>query len=293
MVKLKKYMIHSERTKGGMLAVLSSLFQSSVLVFWVYLLGIFSRPVLMIYWFSAATFILIGYLFFTKNLKFKFSKRLFPILLVFGFMNALAVFLLMIGVKIAGASISSFIMQTSVVFTLMYSIFALKEKLTKRELVGIILIAISLFIFNWKAGLTIAISSLIIVFAALSQSTSFFLAKKLITKIPRPQLNLIRVSSILIFGLIYLFVIGGKLQPISFNVLSILILGVLLGPILSYVFYYSALHKIKLATANALISINPVFTFILAFMFLGESLTSQQVIAFTSLLFGAYLIFRK
>jgi len=283
----------SAKSKGNLLAVVSSLFQASVLVFWTYLLGLFSRPVLMIYWFGAAAFILLGYLFFTKNLKFKFSKKLFPILLVFGFLSALTTFLLMTSAKMVGASITSFIMQTTVIFALMYSIFGLKEKFTKKEFVGIIFIAIGLFVLNWKANLTIALSSLIVVFAALSQSTNHFLAKKLLPKVPKLQLNLIRIFCIFLFGMIYLFIVGETLQPISINVLLILILGVLLGPIFIYVFYYSALQKTNLATANALKNISPVFTFILASLFLGELLTLQQTIAFISLVFGAYLIFKK
>ncbi len=281
------------KSKGNVLAVVSSLFQASVLVFWTYLLGLFSRPVLMIYWFGAAALILVGYLFFTKNLKFNFSKKLFPILLVFGFLSALTTFLLMTSAKMVGASITSFIMQTTVIFALMYSIFGLKEKFTKKEFIGIIFIAIGLFFLNWKANLTIALSSLIVVFAALSQSTNHFLAKKLLPKVPKLQLNLIRILCIFLFGLIYLLITGEKLQPISLNALSIIILGVLLGPIFIYVFYYSALQKTNFATANALKSINPVFTFILAFIFLGELLTLQQAIAFVSLVLGAYLIFRN
>ncbi|NQU82379.1 MAG: DMT family transporter [Parcubacteria group bacterium] len=283
----------SAKSKGNLLALISSLFQASVLVFWTYLLGLFSRPVLMIYWFGAAAFILLGYLFFTKNLKFKFSKKLFPILLVFGFLSALTTFLLMTSAKMVGASITSFIMQTTVIFALMYSIFGLKEKFTKKELVGIIFIAIGLFVLNWKANLTIALSSLIVVFAALSQSTNHFLAKKLLPKVPKLQLNLIRIFCILLFGMIYLFIVGETLQPININVLLILILGVLLGPIFIYVFYYSAIQKTNLATANALKNISPIFTFILASLFLGELLTLQQTIAFISLVFGAYLIFKK
>ena len=283
----------SAKSKGNLLAVVSSLFQASVLVFWTYLLGLFSRPVLMIYWFGAAAFILLGYLFFTKNLKFKFSKKLFPILLVFGFLSALTTFLLMTSAKMVGASITSFIMQTTVIFALIYSIFGLKEKFTKKEFVGIIFIAIGLFVLNWKANLTIALSSLIVVFAAISQSTNHFLAKKLLPKVPKLQLNLIRIFCIFVFGMIYLFIVGETLQPISINVLLILILGVLLGPIFIYVFYYSALQKTNLATANALKGINPIFTFTLAFLFLGELLTLQQTIAFISLVFGAYLILKK
>lgn len=283
----------SAKSKGNVLAVVSSLFQASVLVFWTYLLGLFSRPVLMIYWFGAAALILIGYLIFTKNLKFNFSKKLFPILLVFGFLSALTTFLLMTSAKMVGASITSFIMQTTVIFALMYSIFGLKEKFTKKEFVGIILIALGLFVLNWKADLAITLSSLIVVFAALSQSTNHFLAKKLLPKVSKLQLNLIRILCIFLFGLIYLFVVGETLQPISFNALSLIILGVLLGPIFIYVFYYSALQKTNLATASALKSINPVFTFIIAFIFLGELLTLQQSVAFISLVFGAFLILKK
>jgi drug/metabolite transporter (DMT)-like permease len=283
----------SARSKGNILAVVSSLFQASVLVFWTYLLGLFSRPVLMIYWFGTAALILTGYLLFTKNLKFNFNKKLFPTLLAFGFLSALTTFLLMTGAKMIGASITSFIMQTTVIFALMYSIFGLKEKFTKKEFIGIIFIALGLFILNWKTNLTIALSSLIVVFAALSQSTNHFLAKKLLPKVPKLQLNLIRVLCIFFFGLIYLFIVGETLRPISFNALSIIILGVLLGPIFIYVFYYSALQKTNLAIASALKSINPIFTFIIAFIFLGELLTLQQTTAFISLAFGAYLIIKK
>lgn len=283
----------SAKSKGNLLAVVSSLFQASVLVFWTYLLGLFSRPVLMIYWFGTAFLILLGYLFFTKNLKFKFNKKLSPILIVFGFLDAVTTFLLMTSAKTVGASITSFVMQTTVIFVFMYSIFGLKERFTKKEFVGIIFITIGLFVFNWKAGLTITLSSLIVVFAALLQSTNNFLAKKLLPKVPKLQLNLIRIFCIFLFGLIYLLIINGRLPPISINTLLVLVLGVLLGPIFVYVFYYSALQKTNLATANALKSISPVFTFILASLFLGELLTLQQTTAFISSVFGTYLIFKK
>lgn len=275
------------------MAVISSIFQASVLVFWTYLLGIFSRPVLMIYWFGAAFLILFVYLFLTKNLKFKFNKSLFFPLIIFGFLSALTTFLLMTSATMVGATITAFIMQTTVIFALLYSIFGLKEKFTLPEFIGILFIMSGLFILNWKADISISLSSLIIIFAALSQSTNHFLAKKLLPRVPKLQLNMIRILCIFFFGLIYLLIIGETLQPISLNALLILILGVLLGPIFIYVFYYSALEKINLATASALKSINPIFTFILAFLFLGEILTLQQVISLISLVLGAYLILIK
>lgn len=282
-----------EKLKGNSLALISSLFQASTLVFWTYLLGIFLKPVLIVYWFGLATFILIVYLFLVKELKFEFSKKLLPTLILFGSLSALTAILLMTGAEMVGASITSFIMQTTVVFALMYSIFSLKEKFTKNEFIGIILIIVSLFILNWKSGLTIGITSLVVVIAALSGSTSNFLAKKLLQKIPKLQLNLIRVFSVFLFGIIYLLIIGEKLEPIGFNLFFIILLGVFIGPISIYIFYYSALQKVNFATADALKGISPIFTFILAFIFLGELLTLQQIVAFISLIFGTYLIIRK
>jgi len=104
---------------------------------------------------------------------------------------------------------------------------------------------------------------------------------------------MIRILCILIFGVIYLIIAGGTLQPISLSTSLILIAGVILGPIFIYVFFYSALEKTNLASASALKSINPIFTFVLAFLFLGEIITFQQLISFVIIIIGTYLILKK
>ncbi len=104
---------------------------------------------------------------------------------------------------------------------------------------------------------------------------------------------MIRIICIFIFGIIYLIIVGESLQPISLSTLLILIAGVILGPIFIYVFFYSALEKTNLATASALKSINPIFTFVLAFLFLGEIITFQQLISFAIIIIGTYFILKK
>ncbi len=282
-----------EKSRGNVLAITSALFQASVAVFWAYLLVRLARPVLMVYWFGIAFIILTIFLLSIKKFKFDFKNiPLLPII-IFGFLSFLTTFLIMMGVASIGASLTSFIMQTSIIFALFYSVFGLKEKFKKSEMIGILLILIGLLVLSWRAELSFTISSLLIVLAALSHSTNHFFAKKLLKKIPKLQLNLIRISFILIFSIIYLIIAGISLEPISLKVLSILILGVIVGPIFIYVFYYSALQKTNLATANALKSISPIFTFILAFIFLGEILTLQQTISVAIMLLGAYSLIKK
>jgi len=285
--------MRSEKSKGNGFAILSGVFQASVLVFWTYLLGIFSRPVLMIWWFGVATILLVLYLLITGKLKFDISGRFAFPLILFGFLSALSTFLLMTSARIVGASITAFVMQTTVIFALFYSVVGLKEKFKAKEFVGIAFVVFGLFVLNWKVDLAVSMSSLIVMFAAFVSSTNHFMAKKLLFKIPKLQLNLVRVFCIFLFGLIYLLITQDTFQMITFNVLLIVILGVLLGPIFVYVFYYSALQKINLGTANALKGIGPVFTFALSFLFLGEVLTLQQSIAAVILVFGAYLIIKK
>lgn len=284
--------ILTQKSVGNKLALISSIFQASVLVFWTYLLGILSRPTLMIYWFGTAFIILFFYLLLTKKLKFELEKKYYLPIIVFGFLSALTTFLLMTSAQMVGAAITSFVMQTTAIFVLSYSIFALKEKFTYLEFSGILLIIIGLFVLNWKSGISITVSSLIVILAALSQATGDFMAKRLLPKIPRLQLNLMRILCIFLFGAIYLLIIGGSLQSISFYPFLILILGVILGPIFVYVFYYSALEKTNLATANILKGINPIFTLILAFLFLGEIINFQQAISFLIVIVGTYLILR-
>ena len=257
----------SSNQVGNALAITASLFQASVLVFWKYLLSIFPRSVLMTYWFGLASLILFLYLAKTKKLRFKIHKESILPLFFFGLLSALTSFLLMYSAALVGASITAFIMQTTAIFALLYSIYGLKEKFTVSEFIGILLIVAGLFILNWKAGMIITISSGVVLIAALSQSTNHFLAKKLLGKIQKSQLNFIRVCMVFLFGLVYLLVTREPLQAVSIKNALILILGVVLGPIMIYVFYYSALQKINLATASSLKSVNPVFTFILAFLF--------------------------
>lgn len=280
--------------KGEYLVITAAVFQASVLVFWKYLLSKISQPILMIYWFGLAFLFLLLFLIFTGKFNFKFYKNHIPALITFGLLSALTSFFLMKGAITIGASLSSFIMQFSLFFTLLYSMFGLKEKLYKSEWAGVLLVIIGLFILNYESEISIAIGSLFVLIAALCQATSLFIIKKLLKKIPPLNLNLVRVFVSFTFGIVYALVVSEALVLPEIKNIGILILGVILGPIFVYVFYYSGLSKIKMVKAGSLIrGMTPIFTYLIAFIFLEEVLNLQQTISVLSILAGVYLVIKK
>jgi drug/metabolite transporter (DMT)-like permease len=183
-------------------------------------------------------------------------------------------------------------MQT--VFIIAFGFFVLKtDKLTKFDYLGIILMILSGLLVTTKTLENLfalrfgTIGDLIVLSATIAWATSAIVMKKYLTKIDAGVITFYRFF---FPALIFAAYLGMTSSLFIANLYQVCI-GVIIG--VGTILYYEGLKRLKAAQVSGLELSAPFFAAILAYLFLGEHVTSMQIIGITLLFAGVYLISKK
>lgn len=127
------------------------------------------------------------------------------------------------------------------------------------------------------------LSSFLSAFAAISQK------KVLIKRSPLEFSYLLSVANLLFSIPFFFFIDYGT---INYNNLTILFLKAVIG-VAAFLCVMTALKNLQISNALPLLALTPGFVAVFAFIFLGESLKSAEVIGLVSLIAGTYILESK
>ncbi len=275
--------------KGILFAILSSILLSLSYIFFTILLKEESISKILFYWFLIA--FIFSLLFGVKERKSilkEIKSKPFPLILL-GLVEGLAAIFFLIGLKTMGPILTSFIVQFSFIFVLIYSLTFLKEKFKLLEFFGIIIAIVGVFIINWNQGISIIMGSFLILIAAFLFATSSFIAKKYIKKISPKTINMTRLFFIALFGLFYSFIQKVDLI-LDVDNLALIVVGSFLCAFLGFEFFYNSLKHIKLGTSNTLRALAPLFTIFFALLVLSETPMFTQIVGSFLILIGVLFL---
>ena len=216
---------------------------------------------------------------FTKNKK-PIPKKEFPSLIILGLTGVTLLYIFQfVGIDLTTASTSSILINTNVVFIAIISAVFLKEKFSKKKIFGVSLsfVGVSTIVFAQINNENIVFSDAFMLGCIFILLSAFFWAVySIIGKRLLKTYGAIEVTTYaFILGIIFYIPvvisdIFESVQKIPLNGwMSIFYLGVVCS-VFGYVAWYYALKNTEASKAAVYLTLIPMFTIILSFVFLNE-----------------------
>jgi len=292
-------------SRGYTIALISAAVLSTTAVFISYLTTTYSMPPLVLaFWrdvFTALT--LLPVLLWSKALSLRVTRKDALYLLSYGLVLAAFNVFWTLSVAINGAAIATVLVYCSTAFTAILGWWLLKEQLGVVKLLvvtltlgGCILVAGATDILSWQtnagslftgvlSGLSYAVYSLmgrsasqrglnpwVTLFYTFGFAASFLAIINLIPSMPGAAT-----------GLADYFWLSDSLQ--GWGVLFLLAAG---PTVLGFGLYNMSLVLLPSSVANLVVTLEPVFTTIIAYVFLNERLTSTEIYGCAMILIGVF-----
>jgi uncharacterized membrane protein len=195
-----------------------------------------------------------------------------------GLFEAAGSLLFTYGILISGPTNAAFVAQFTVVFTILFGVIFLKEKLANREVLGVVVALVGLFILT-SGSVQLEIFSTVAVLI----SAVLFAAANLFSKVYIKDINPMSMAGgrsffMLIILLIYALALGKLETAISPLTLGYAILGSVTGVILSFIFFFKALEVFEISKTMTIRSMEPLLTAVFSFALLALVPTMNQLI---------------
>ena len=254
------------------------------------------NPITIIYFRTivASIMLLIIMLFTRKSIKIR--PKDIPLFIILAFFEPFLYFLGETnGLTKVDASTAGIIIGTIPLFTPIAAFIFLKEKISKLNIVGIILsvIGVAVMTVDRNLNMTISTEGLLLLGLAIFSTLGFTVVVK---KIPE-NYSVFTITfyqnvigSLLFLPLVIIFEKDAIMQ-VGFvwdSILPILELGVFASA-LAFVCYTHTLRFIPIARANIFTNLIPVFTLILSAILLGDEITVQKIIGIVIVLTGVFV----
>ncbi|MCX6822195.1 MAG: DMT family transporter [Candidatus Aenigmarchaeota archaeon] len=259
------------------------------------------NPILLVFTrFAIASVIFLPLIKFSSKKTEKMTKNEFLKLILLGFFGITLLYIFQyVGVNYTTATISSVIIMFDPVIIIILSSIFLNEVFKKKKIIGVLLALLGSFIlitngdFNFSAHLNDFIGSFFVILGELCWCSYVILGKKILSKYS-PML-VIGYSTI--FGTIFLFPIAVVLTPIfTLPTVSLLnwtlILYLAVSGIVAYFFWFYALKKLYASKVSMFEYLIPVFSIIMAAIFLKEIITVYIVLGGVAVILGINLVQR-
>jgi drug/metabolite transporter (DMT)-like permease len=197
-------------------------------------------------------------------------------------------------IRFGKASVTAVIVSVNPLFVSLFASLILREKLTRERIISLAvgLAGLMLIIFGEMDTasaryLNLPLGMLLAVLTAVSFGLYTVLTKKVVLEYG----NMVANSASFIIGSLSLFLINALLgKPLLFplspkNFLLILYLGVFVSGI-AYLLYFEGMRKLSSSVASQYFFLKPVIASLLAYAFLGETLTLVQILAVGFIIFS-------
>ena len=232
-------------------------------------------------------------LFSARSGRLRIETRDWWSIAVLGFLGvSLNQFLYLYGLTFTTAANGALLYAATPVFVLLISRFSLKEPITSRKTIGVILAVIGMTVIVFERGVDFssgyAFGNLMILIAVLAWGAFTVWGKPMIAKYGALQTT----TAMMIAGAAIYFPYGlahsldfqfSQLTPLHWTGILYLSLGT---SVIGYLLWYHALGKIEAGKAAVFSNGQPIFATILALIFLEYTITGSFVIGGTVTIAG-------
>lgn len=283
----------SDRNKGFLLAFLSAFLYGIAPIFGKKLVNDLSPLFVALIATFASDLYLAGIALWKKQFFHNFLNKNIKWVLLIGFLGALGSLFSFLGLSKSQANAASFFFQFETLFATFFAFIFLKEKLSKYQSIGFIVMFFGALVFITGFSLTFKASYLLFLGSAFVWGINDVIIKWKIHKISPLFLSFGRNF----FSSIFLFFLAFQSIPLNigkmnfFHVSYFLIYGAFIAGII--LFLYLAFKYIKTSEATVFQLIIPLVTATAAFFTLGEYLDLPQIIGGLFILIGLFLMLSK
>jgi drug/metabolite transporter (DMT)-like permease len=269
------------------IAIIINLLLGSTFAFSKYIMDVFS-PVFV----YSMRFFLSGALFTPFVLKkIKYDRRNFNWIFIVATSQAISLIFLSIGLSKLESSISAILNRVDIPLAIILGSIVYKEKIYWNTVFGIFICFLAIYIL--QGGIDISnIKYLFIglccpIFMATSDMFSQEITME--SKLKTPVINLIVGVELLLFSLAFETILKVPIGEIgSKNYMTLLYLAIFPTQ-LSYIGLYYLMRKYKTSLVMPYNFVRPIFSVLLGFIILGESITARKIIGVTLILSGVFI----
>ena len=229
------------------------------------------------------TAFIITALFFFKRIR-KTDRTVIKYSIILGVLAVIAVLSMTFGVQYTTASNAGFLISLSVVMIPLISVVVLKKRIKAKLLLSVILATIGIVCLTLNEQLTINKGDILCILCATSFAVQVLIMERIPKSADSVAIGALQLGITAVVNFILSFFLENFTVPRDFKVWGVIVILGVFCTAFCYIIQIYALKNTSAIQAGIILSLEPVFSAIFAYIFLGELLSKQGYI-------GAILLF--
>lgn len=229
------------------------------------------------------TAFIITALFFFKRIR-KADRTVIKYSIILGVLAVIAVLSMTFGVQYTTASNAGFLISLSVVMIPLISVVVLKKRIKAKLLLSVILATIGIVCLTLNEQLTINKGDILCILCATSFAVQVLIMERIPKSADSVAIGALQLGITAVVNFILSFFLENFTVPSDLKVWGVIVILGVFCTAFCYIIQIYALKNTSAIQAGIILSLEPVFSAIFAYIFLGELLSKQGYI-------GAILLF--
>ena len=229
------------------------------------------------------TAFIITALFFFKRIR-KADRVVIKYSIILGVLAVIAVLSMTFGVQYTTASNAGFLISLSVVMIPLISVVVLKKRIRAKLLLSVILATIGIVCLTLNEQLTINKGDILCILCAASFAVQVLIMERIPKSADSVAIGALQLGITAVVNFILSFFLENFTVPSDLKVWGVIVILGVFCTAFCYIIQIYALKNTSAIQAGIILSLEPVFSAIFAYIFLGELLSKQGYI-------GAILLF--
>lgn len=229
------------------------------------------------------TAFIITALFFFKRIR-NADRTVIKYSIILGVLAVSAVLSMTFGVQYTTASNAGFLISLSVVMIPLISVVVLKKKIKAKLLLSVILATIGIVCLTLNEQLTINKGDILCILCAASFAVQVLIMERIPKTADSVAIGALQLGITAVVNFILSFFLENFTVPRDFKVWGVIVILGVFCTAFCYIIQIYSLKNTSAIQAGIILSLEPVFSAIFAYIFLGELLSKQGYI-------GAILLF--
>ena len=229
------------------------------------------------------TAFIITALFFFKRIR-NADRTVIKYSIILGVLAVIAVLSMTFGVQYTTASNAGFLISLSVVMIPLISVVVLKKKIKAKLLLSVILATIGIVCLTLNEQLTINKGDILCILCAASFAVQVLIMERIPKTADSVAIGALQLGITAVVNFILSFFLENFTVPRDFKVWGVIVILGVFCTAFCYIIQIYSIKNTSAIQAGIILSLEPVFSAIFAYIFLGELLSKQGYI-------GAILLF--
>lgn len=216
-------------------------------------------------------------LFFFKRIR-KADRTVIKYSIILGVLAVIAVLSMTFGVQYTTASNAGFLISLSVVMIPLISVVVLKKRIKAKLLLSVILATIGIVCLTLNEQLTINKGDILCILCATSFAVQVLIMERIPKSADSVAIGALQLGITAMVNFILSFFLENFTVPSDLKVWGVIVILGVFCTAFCYIIQIYALKNTSAIQAGIILSLEPVFSAIFAYIFLGELLSKQGYI---------------